>query len=75
MQMSGFPCFKQVSLQTLEKRFRRDLNQFEAAAYMKGLVKEAADSWRTQAYDYFQYKTNGIVFWIKNYQYSNNQFL
>ena len=46
----------------LENRFRRDLSDYDAAVHMKKIVKFAAANWRTKAYDYFQYKTNKIVF-------------
>ena len=35
MWYSGFPCFKPVSLDNLELRFKKDLNDFEAAKYMQ----------------------------------------
>jgi phosphatidylinositol 4-kinase len=62
MLYSGFPCFKPQSVLNLENRFRRDLSDYDAAVHMKKIVKFAAANWRTKAYDYFQYKTNKIVF-------------
>lgn len=35
MFYSGFPCFKEQSLQKLEERFRLDLNILEASNYMR----------------------------------------
>lgn len=62
MIYSGFPCFKTFSLSNLEQRFRRDLSQAEAAVWMRGLVRSAANKWTTRVYDFVQYKQNKIVF-------------
>lgn len=62
MHYSGFPCFKPPSLTNLEWRFRKDLDDFQAAIYMKGLIEHARTTWTTVIYDLVQYKQNKIVF-------------
>jgi len=62
MHYSGFPCFKPSSVANLEQRFRKDLNNFAAAHYMKGLIEDAHGKWTTKVYDIIQYKQNKIVF-------------
>lgn len=62
MHYSGFPCFKPPSLTNLEWRFRKDLDDFQAAIYMKGLIEYARTTWTTAIYDWAQYKQNKIVF-------------
>jgi phosphatidylinositol 4-kinase A len=51
MYYSGFPCFKEQSLQKLEERFRLDLNVLEAANHMRNLINNAHDKWSTKFYD------------------------
>lgn len=56
MSYSGFPCFKQISVQTLQQRFRMEgdqacANQFEAAMHMRSIIEDAHDKWTTTAYD------------------------
>ena len=62
MYYSGFPCFKEQSLQKLEERFRLDLNVLEAANHMRNLINNAHDKWSTKFYDRIQYLQNKIVF-------------
>eukprot|EP00347_Sterkiella_histriomuscorum_P009815 403339780 len=62
MIYSGFPCFKEHSLQKLEERFRLDLNTLEAANHMRAIIQHAHDKWSTNFYDKIQYLQNKIVF-------------
>jgi phosphatidylinositol 4-kinase len=62
MHFSGFPCFKPPSLTNLEWRFRQDLDDMQAATYMRGLIEHARTTWTTGIYDFFQYRQNKIVF-------------
>ena len=67
MIYSGFPCFKPISLQTLQQRFRKEgdyacTNQFEAAIHMKQVIEDAHDKWTTTVYDMIQYKQNKIAY-------------
>lgn len=63
MHLSGFPCFKEQSLQKLEERFRLDLQtDLDAANHMRYLIDNAHDKWSTKFYDRIQYLQNKIVF-------------
>jgi phosphatidylinositol 4-kinase A len=63
MHLSGFPCFKEQSLQKLEERFRLDLQtDLDAANHMRTLIDNAHDKWSTKFYDRIQYLQNKIVF-------------
>ena len=56
MWYSGFPCFKPVSLDNLEMRFRRDLHDYDAGRWMHYCVEDARDKWTTRIYDFIQSK-------------------
>ena len=67
MIYSGFPCFKPISLKTLQQRLKMEgetacSNQFEAAFHMKSIIDDAHDKWTTTGYDMIQYKQNKIVY-------------
>ena len=57
---SGLDCFREHSIIHFIERFRLDLTEDEAAIYFKGLIKQAEDNWRTNAYDWIQSKQNKI---------------
>ena len=66
MIYSGFPCFKPISLQTLQQRFKMEgdscCNKFEAAIHMRQVIEDAHEKWTTVAYDMIQYKQNKIAY-------------
>ena len=39
-----------------------ELNEEEAAGYMRELIKTAEDNWRTNVYDFIQKKQNNISY-------------
>jgi phosphatidylinositol 4-kinase len=57
---SGLECFRENSIKNFIDRFRLDLTEDYAASYFKGLIKEAENNWRTNAYDYIQSRQNKI---------------
>ena len=62
MYYSGFPCFKIVSLQKFEERFKLDLTTLESALYMRSLIARAHDKWTTNIYDKIQFMQNKIAY-------------
>jgi phosphatidylinositol 4-kinase len=61
MAPSQLPCFGHGKpVESLRARFRLDLSDAQAAAYMKGLVLSAYDKWTTGGYDYIQFLQNAI---------------
>jgi phosphatidylinositol 4-kinase len=55
------PCFSHGKpVDSLRARFRLDLSDAAAAAYMQGLVLRSYDKWTTGGYDYIQYLQNAI---------------
>ena len=59
---SGLECFRKDSMENFIKRFQLDLNEDEAAIYMKDLIKHAEDNWRTNVYDWIQLKQQNIYY-------------
>lgn len=57
---SGLECFRENSISNFIERFRLDLTEDEAAIYMRGLIKQSEDNWRTNLYDFIQKKQNNI---------------
>jgi phosphatidylinositol 4-kinase len=57
---SGLECFRENSIKNFIERFKLDLNEDEAALYMRGLIDEAENNWRTNMYDWIQSKQNKI---------------
>jgi phosphatidylinositol 4-kinase len=45
----------------LRKRFHPELNNHDAAAFMKGAIMDAYDKWTTRGYDIIQYLQQGIT--------------
>lgn len=62
MSASGLPCFKPETIQNFKDRFVLDMNEKQAADYMRGLVKKSYSSYSTKGYDQFQLLTNGIPY-------------
>ncbi|KAL4857248.1 Phosphatidylinositol 4-kinase alpha 1 [Chlorella vulgaris] len=61
MVPSQLPCFSHGKpVDSLRARFRLDLSDAAAAAYMQGLVLRSYDKWTTGGYDYIQYLQNAI---------------
>lgn len=61
MATSQLPCFRgPKTTQELLRRFRLDLGEKEAAAYMGALVEAAYNRWTTGFYDWIQYLQNNI---------------
>lgn len=61
MAASGLPCFgRGRPVENLRRRFRLDLRDAEAAAFMQGCVRAAYDRWTTGFYDVVQYLQNNI---------------
>ncbi|KAI0203958.1 phosphatidylinositol 3 [Astrocystis sublimbata] len=62
MMESGLPCFKPESVKHFKERFVLEKNEWEAAEFVKDLVKTSAGSYSTMVYDQFQLMTNGIPY-------------
>ncbi|KAI0404885.1 phosphatidylinositol 3 [Xylaria palmicola] len=62
MMESGLPCFKPESVEHFKERFVLEKNEWEAAEFVKFLVKKSAGSYSTMVYDQFQLMTNGIPY-------------
>ena len=62
MFSSGLDCFRENSIKHFVERFKLDLNEEDAANYMRGLIKTAADNWRTKGYDLIQKIQNNISY-------------
>ncbi|KAI1156175.1 phosphatidylinositol 3 [Nemania diffusa] len=62
MMESGLPCFKPESVDHFKERFVLEKNEWEAAEFVKDLVKKSAGSYSTMVYDQFQLMTNGIPY-------------
>ncbi|KAI0863222.1 phosphatidylinositol 3 [Xylaria cubensis] len=62
MMESGLPCFKPESVKHFKERFVLEKNEWEAAEFVKDLVKKSAGSYSTMVYDQFQLMTNGIPY-------------
>ncbi|KAJ8131360.1 hypothetical protein O1611_g2267 [Lasiodiplodia mahajangana] len=62
MMESGLPCFKPESVNHFKERFVLEKNEWEAAEFVKDLVKKSAGSYSTMVYDQFQLMTNGIPY-------------
>ncbi|EFN54838.1 hypothetical protein CHLNCDRAFT_134867 [Chlorella variabilis] len=61
MAPSQLPCFGYGKpVDSLRARFKLELSDAQAAAYMKGLVLRAYDKWTTGGYDYIQYLQQNI---------------
>ncbi|KAK9849792.1 hypothetical protein WJX84_000135 [Apatococcus fuscideae] len=61
MKDSGLPCFgRGRPVENLRRRFRLDLNDAQAAAFMRATIADAYDKWTTGFYDYIQYLQNRI---------------
>lgn len=66
--MSGinFACFMgdataATTIRELDKRFNSQLDDVKFAQWVRSLVDESMDNWRTRQYDSFQRLTNGIL--------------
>ena len=57
---SGLDCFRENSIRNFIERFKLELNEDEAANFMKGLINDAENNWRTNLYDFIQKKQNNI---------------
>ncbi len=57
---SGLDCFMKNSIKNFIDRFKLELSEDEAALYMRGLISNAEDNWRTNMYDYIQKKQQKI---------------
>ncbi len=62
MFSSGLDCFRENSIKHFIERFKLELNEEDAANYMRGLIKVAADNWRTKGYDLIQKIQNNISY-------------
>ena len=62
MFSSGLDCFRDNSIKNFIDRFKLELNEEEAASYMRELIKQAEDNWRTNFYDFIQKKQNNISY-------------
>ncbi|TGJ81045.1 hypothetical protein E0Z10_g7721 [Xylaria hypoxylon] len=62
MMGSGLPCFKPESVEHFRERFVLEKNEWEAAEFVKDLVRKSAGSYSTMVYDQFQLMTNGIPY-------------
>ena len=57
---AGLECFRENSIKNFIERFKLDLNEDEAAMYMRNLIDIAENNWRTNVYDWIQNKQNNI---------------
>ena len=62
MFSSGLDCFRENSITNFIERFKLDMNEEEAANYMREQIKIAEDNWRTNVYDFIQKKQNNISY-------------
>ena len=62
MFSSGLDCFREKSIEHFKERFKLELNEEEAVKYMKKIIQNAEDNWRTNMYDYIQKKQNNIYY-------------
>ena len=62
MLESSLPCFKPHTMDNMRDRFRLDLEDKDAAIYMKKLIHASHRAVSTVVYDGFQRLTNGIPF-------------
>eukprot|EP00850_Spirogloea_muscicola_P017580 SM000152S01568 [mRNA] locus=s152:325750:333245:- [translate_table: standard] len=61
MEESGLPCFGRGDpMGNLRRRFHMELNDREAAAFMRQTCVEAYNKWTTAGYDLIQYLQQGI---------------
>ncbi|CBZ23883.1 phosphatidylinositol-kinase domain protein,putative [Leishmania mexicana MHOM/GT/2001/U1103] len=61
MLRSGLPCFKpKKTIANLAHRLAVDKNEIEAADYMRRLIHESRQNFRTVLYDYYQKVAEGI---------------
>jgi phosphatidylinositol 4-kinase len=61
MESSQLPCFgRGRPILELKHRFHLEMNDVQAAAFMRGMVNDAYDKWTTGAYDYIQYLQQNI---------------
>ncbi|KAK9821480.1 hypothetical protein WJX74_000721 [Apatococcus lobatus] len=61
MKDSGLPCFgRGRPVENLRKRFHLEMNDAQAAAFMRATIADAYDKWTTGFYDYIQYLQNRI---------------
>jgi len=56
-------CFQlgEATITTLKERFALSLSEEDTLQFVDGLVDESLGNWRTDAYDNFQYFSNGIL--------------
>ena len=60
MAQAGFPSYKdEHTMDRLQDRFKLELNEPDAAEYMKGVINNALENPRSIVYDEFQRMTNG----------------
>ena len=62
MFSSGLDCFRNNSIKNFIDRFKLNMNEEDAANYMKDLIKNAEDNWRTNGYDLIQKVQNNIYY-------------
>jgi len=63
MADSGLPCFgRGHPVANLRARFHPEMSDAQAAAFMRGVVRDAYDKWTTGFYDYVQYMQHRYAF-------------
>ena len=61
MMPSKLPCFSRgAPIESLRDRFHLEMNDHQAAEFMKSLINDAYDKWTTGVYDLIQYYQNQI---------------
>ena len=60
MTASSLKCFRKKSMETLVERFALDLNDIQAAHYMRNIIYDAYNKLTTRLYDDIQYMQNRI---------------
>lgn len=60
---TGLPCFRTDKvLDALRNRFVPDKNDLDAAAYIRGVIRNSTVNFRTKGYDLIQYYQNKIPY-------------
>ena len=63
MAESGLPCFgRGAPVENLRRRFHLEMNEGQAAEFMRGTIEDAYQKWTTAGYDALQYAQNKIPY-------------
>lgn len=63
MAESGLPCFgRGAPVENLKKRFHLEMNERQAAGFMRATIEDAYQKWTTAGYDALQFAQNKIPY-------------